>query len=93
MPGPYYCRNCGERLSRCEVYDVERHAEMGHVWVCDDCDMRFVGFGDPGEYNGLPGGAKESNAKDHRAGKPAPVHELVGQADPRETFPDYLKGG
>jgi hypothetical protein len=39
---------------------------MGHAWTCDDCGIQVVGFGDPGEYNGKPGG-KESNPKDQRA--------------------------
>lgn len=54
--GPYYCADCGEQLVRNEIHDCEHDRPMGHIWYCLDCNKRFVGFGDEGEYDGSEGG-------------------------------------
>lgn len=51
---PRHCPKCSDRLYKCNVVNVETGADMGHIWRCFECDLRYVGFGEPGEYDGTP---------------------------------------
>ncbi len=52
---PHFCRNCGDQLRRAEIVNVRTGEDMGHVWQCDECEVQYIGFGDPHEY---PNGKK-----------------------------------
>lgn len=48
----YICRECGGNLCKSEVVNVDTNEYKGHLWICYDCDIRYVGFGDSNEYDG-----------------------------------------
>ena len=58
------CPDCETRLCRAGIYDIELKAWMGWVWECDECCKKYIGFGDPFEYDGKPKDEKAAEKYD-----------------------------
>jgi len=56
------CRECGGSLCKVEIINVKTNEYKGHVWGCEPCDMRYVGFGDQDEYDGTIKQRKEDES-------------------------------
>ncbi len=65
---PHYCNSCNDQLYRVEVVNIKTRADCGHYWRCADCNLNFIGYGDPHEYPNDP-----SRKPDYPKKKTAPA--------------------